>query len=176
MGSDWKFDENIALMVASQRKEGEDVMGAKLQGGYVDYIHMMVEKHSQYGCSINIGDDLIVIDSFDGAEHLKSKKKVMNVISFSSCLYTSDMIASRVVSAASSFNILTWQQILGKEELSVLLPALGDYFVTEQLKRQQHSTPNTYYYELHDGKMLYMLTQHSLWNRKHHSFLLCACH
>ena len=100
----------------------------------------------------------------------------MNAISFSSCLYTSDMIASRVVSAASSFNTLTWQQILGKEELSVLLPALGDYFVTKQLKRQQQSTSNTYYYELYNGKMLYMLTQHSLWNRKHHPFLLCACH
>eukprot|EP00957_Ditylum_brightwellii_P089490 6814567-Ditylum_brightwellii.AAC.1 len=33
IGSDWKFDKNIALMVASQKKEGEDMMGAKLQGG-----------------------------------------------------------------------------------------------------------------------------------------------
>eukprot|EP00957_Ditylum_brightwellii_P045104 3420458-Ditylum_brightwellii.AAC.1 len=24
--------------------------------------------------------------------------------------------------------------------------------------------------------MLYMMTHHSLWNRKHHPFLLCACH
>eukprot|EP00957_Ditylum_brightwellii_P130132 9926220-Ditylum_brightwellii.AAC.1 len=31
MGTDWKFDENIALMVASQRKEDEDMMGAKLK-------------------------------------------------------------------------------------------------------------------------------------------------
>ena len=30
-------------------------------------------------------------------------------------------------------------------------------------------------YELHDGKMLYLLTQHSLFNRKHKSFLLCSC-
>ena len=49
MGSDWKFDENIALMVASQRREGEDVMGAKLQGGYGDYICMMVESTVNMG-------------------------------------------------------------------------------------------------------------------------------
>lgn len=30
-------------------------------------------------------------------------------------------------------------------------------------------------YDMHDGKMLYMLTQHSLWNRKYHPFLLCKC-
>ena len=30
-------------------------------------------------------------------------------------------------------------------------------------------------YDLHDGKMLYCLTQHSLWNRKYHPFLLCKC-
>ena len=32
------------------------------------------------------------------------------------------------------------------------------------------------YYDMHDGKMIYMLTQHSLYNRKFHHFLLCACH
>ena len=30
-------------------------------------------------------------------------------------------------------------------------------------------------YDLHDGKMLYLLTQHSLYNCKHHLFLLCKC-
>ena len=30
-------------------------------------------------------------------------------------------------------------------------------------------------YDVHDGKMLYNLLQHSLWNRKHHPFLLCKC-
>ena len=29
--------------------------------------------------------------------------------------------------------------------------------------------------ELHNGKMLYCLTQHSLFNWKHHPFLLCLC-
>ena len=28
---------------------------------------------------------------------------------------------------------------------------------------------------MHDGKMLYLLTQHSLYNRKYKPFLLCKC-
>ena len=31
------------------------------------------------------------------------------------------------------------------------------------------------FFELHDGKMHYLLTQHSLFNRKHKPFLLCKC-
>ena len=30
-------------------------------------------------------------------------------------------------------------------------------------------------YDIHDGKMLYLLTQHSAWNRRHHPFILCKC-
>ena len=32
-----------------------------------------------------------------------------------------------------------------------------------------------YHYEMHDGKMLYCITQHSQWNRLHHGFLRCGC-
>jgi hypothetical protein len=37
------------------------------------------------------------------------------------------------------------------------------------------SRSNYRYYDIHDGKMLYLLTQHSLWDRKFRSFLLCTC-
>ena len=30
-------------------------------------------------------------------------------------------------------------------------------------------------YDLHDGNMLYLLTQHSLFTRKYNPFLLCTC-
>ena len=30
-------------------------------------------------------------------------------------------------------------------------------------------------YDLRDGKMIYLLTQHALFNCKHHPFLLCKC-
>ena len=32
-----------------------------------------------------------------------------------------------------------------------------------------------YFYDMHDGKMLYILTQHSLYSRKHYPYLLCRC-
>ena len=31
------------------------------------------------------------------------------------------------------------------------------------------------FYDIHDGKMLYLLTQHSLFNHRHHPFILCTC-
>ena len=43
-------------------------------------------------------------------------------------------------------------------------------FLEESEKRD-----NYHYYDLHDGKMLYLLTQHSMWNRKEHPFLICDC-
>eukprot|EP00957_Ditylum_brightwellii_P145605 11086431-Ditylum_brightwellii.AAC.1 len=101
MAGDWKFDEDTVLMIALQGKVSDDVMGARLQGGYGDYMRMVVEEHRQYG-----------------------------------------------------------QRMLGKDELCTLIPVLNDYFIAKQHQRQQESTSSTYYYELYDGNMLYMLTQH----------------
>ena len=30
-------------------------------------------------------------------------------------------------------------------------------------------------YYMHDGKMLYLITQNSMWNRKHYPYLMCKC-
>ena len=46
----------------------------------------------------------------------------------------------------------------------------------DQAEGNQHEgKPKYFMYDMHDGKMLYLLTQHSLFNRKHHPFLLCNC-
>jgi hypothetical protein len=82
MPSDWKFSEDEACIIVSKRKVCESVQVARLSGEYKDYMGMMVEKHKLYGRDIKDGDGIIVIDSFDGAEHLKTKKKVTSVISF----------------------------------------------------------------------------------------------
>ena len=34
---------------------------------------------------------------------------------------------------------------------------------------------NFNFYDMHDAKMLYLITQHSSWSRKNHPFLLCKC-
>ena len=42
-------------------------------------------------------------------------------------------------------------------------------------KKEGFGGKKVYTYDIHDEKMLYMLTQHVLYNRKFHPFLLCKC-
>ena len=79
------IDEEEALISTSC--DGEILKGGKVDGGYADYVERM-------GRGIEDGADVIVIDSFDGAEHSKSNKKRTSLISFSSQLFTPQMINS----------------------------------------------------------------------------------
>ena len=90
---------------------------------------------------------------------------------------TSDIATGEAT--ASSFGILTWQQMITAETASNIFPVVENVF---QNKKEIFDTLNNNdndikfsYYEVHDGRMIYMLTQHSLFNRKHHPFLLCKC-
>ena len=151
------------------------LVGAKIDGDYSDYVKMMVEKHQRKGRVLDDdGSGAIIIDSIDGAEHLRSKTKITSVISFSSSLFDPKWIQSKEVTAGSSLNILTWQQVRGTETIASMLPAVEDYFASKKLLRESENNHH-FYYELHDGKMLYLLTQHSQWSRKFHPFLLCKC-
>ena len=173
------FDEEQALM--STGDGGAILTGGKIDGSYCSYVKMMASKHKDYDRRIMEDADVIVIDLFDGAKHSKSNTKRTSLISFSSQLFTPQMINLGKVTCGSSLNILTWQQINGTESYSNMMPAVKEYF---ESKGKLYSKTDTIpflkksrisYYDLHDGKMLYLLTQHSLWNRKHHPFLLCDC-
>ena len=98
-------------------------------GNFGDYLELMKNKHTQQGRNINENEKMIVIDSFDGAEHLKSKKKITSIISFSSTMFTPNMLNKELVSKGSSLNILTWQQIRGVENLSVMLPSVNEHYI-----------------------------------------------
>eukprot|EP00957_Ditylum_brightwellii_P093209 7097446-Ditylum_brightwellii.AAC.1 len=74
MPEDWKLNEE-ALLLSLKRKVNKSVKVARIGGNNQDYMKMMIENHVQYERGINNGGDVIIIDSFDGAEHLKSKKK-----------------------------------------------------------------------------------------------------
>ena len=153
----------------------EKVSGSMLNGGYSKYIELIETKHKSHGRHINTNEETIILDSFDGAEHLKSSKKITSVISFSTTLYSPSWIRNEIISAGSSLNILTWQQLVGTESSSLILPAVKPYFNQRYLLSQKPSKQSYCFYDIHDGKMLYMLTQHSLWNRKNKPFLLCTC-
>ena len=169
------FDIEVALQQISELSESGKVVGAAMEGEYEDYIKRLEKKHEDGGRIIEDDSDVFVLDSIDGAEHLRSKKKITSVISFSSSLTCGTWINNSKVSAGNLLNILTWQQLRGKETIHTMLPAVEPYFHEKKRLRESTENRNYYYYDLHDGKMLYLLTQHSQWSRKNYPFLLCKC-
>ena len=153
----------------------DDVMVARIDGSFEDYVKMMTDKYSNM--KIELDNNRIVIDSYDGAEHKKTTKGKVGLVSFNSQLLSPSSITK--CSPASSLNILTWQQLVGEEKLNLLIPALkGIYKSRADMRRkelEEDGKPMHTFYQLHDGKMLYLLTQHSLFNRKNYPFLSYAC-
>eukprot|EP00957_Ditylum_brightwellii_P022858 1725232-Ditylum_brightwellii.AAC.1 len=45
MPENWKFNEEEALILSSERKGNESVKVARIGGNYQDYMTMMIEKH-----------------------------------------------------------------------------------------------------------------------------------
>ena len=135
----------------------------------------MVKAHKYKGRTLDKGK-IMVLDSYDGAEH----NKTTNVVTFSSKLVSEGILKSGVT-AGKSMDILTWQQLKCDEKLRTMLPAVTDIFQkrTEMVIQNAHKKisdgSELCFHHLHDGKMLYLLTQHSLFNRKHKPFLLCGC-
>ena len=186
--SDIKTEEE-ALVLLSDKLSNQDgnleIVGAKLSGSLNNFVDLMVSKVMRSALKHKVdvidGEDLILLNSFDGAEAIKTKKKITSVISFSSSIITSSTIQNKVLQAGSSSNILTWQQVIAKEDLPTMQKTLESYII----KRQEYVLQNlpvkdlplskVWCYDIHDAKMLYLLTQHSLWNRKHHPFLMCNC-
>ena len=141
----------------------------------------MVKKFDKKGHKIERDDDVIALNCFDGAEAIRSEKQVKGVISFSSLILTAKLINGGHVQAGSSFNILIWLQILGKEEIKVMKPCLLQFLIDRRELFEERPKPTLlpnnkiYMYDLHDGKLLNLLTQHSMWNRRNHPFILCKC-
>ena len=83
------------------------------------------------------------------------------------------------ISTAESFNILTWQQIVADEKLDHIIPVIKEIYEEKSRLRKNsmiiYNDCNFNFYDMHDAKMLYLMTQHLLWNRKNHPFLLCKC-
>ena len=154
----------------------DKIMTARISGSFMKYIEMMVTTSQKKNIKID-SNKLIIIDSYDGAEHKNTTSKgKVGIISFNSQLISPSAISE--VSPASTRNILTWQQVVGDEKFDTLLPALNKIYESKAaIRRKEASEGKVQHvmYDLHDGKMLYLLTQHSLFNRKHHPFLLCAC-
>lgn len=179
-------DEFHALQLLSNKDDDGDkkstVIGAKLEGRMDKWIdEVMLKKFSDRGKIVDDGDDLILLNCFDGAEAIKTEKELKGVISFSSQLLPPKLVQNGTVQAGSSFNILTWMQLLAKEELHVLQASMKDYLeirrelVEGSIKSNLLPNSKLWCYDVHDGKLLYLMAQHSMWNRKNHPFLMCKC-
>ena len=168
----------IIMVVGTDNAEEDDeqVMGAKLDLSYEKVIKHLIETNDSHkSLSQSQTEKMIVIDSFDGAEHVKSKKDVTSVISFNTTALSRKLLTDNKskTTTTSSSNIITWQQVMSQEKLPVLIGSLKDHYKEKAQLVSNHS--NFHYYDLHDLKMSYLLTQHSLWSRNNHPFLLCSC-
>ena len=130
---------------------------------------------------VPLSGNIMMLDSFDGARHVETKKKTVSLISFSSQLCGQSTI-DKTISTSSSFNILTWQQTKCDESRETVFPAVRDVYqekkkLRDQQRDNQQLIDGTHlnFVDMHDGKMIYCLTGHVLWNRKHHPYILCKC-
>ena len=115
-----------------------------------------------------------MLDSFDGAQHCHNVKNPMSIISFSSQLLSKCSI-HKIGSSAESVNIFTWMQELCEEKPENLFPVLREVYEEKYNLTMKSAFDDIYFYDMHDRKMLYILTQHSLYSRCHHPYILCKC-
>lgn len=174
-------DEGMSISTAIDLIEStkeKEIPVAKIDGVYEDYLLLMAKQHVDKGRSLK--GSVVVLDSYDGAQHKKTDKETTSIISFSSKLLTAASVKEGC-GAGTSLSILTWQQMKGDEKVEYVIPAVLDIFKNKKVMREEQLTStilpesNLCFYELHDGKMLYLLTQHSLFNRRHTPFILCTC-
>ena len=151
----------------------------------LDCKNKLVKSNNNNDKLIHSNSDLIVIDSYYGVQHRRTEKERTNIISFSSQMITTESIKAGY-STSISRNILTWQQMIGQESFANLMPILDSVYERKEAILNNNITiqPDCKFinkeskislYDLHDGKMLYLLSQHSLFNCKFYLFILCKC-
>ena len=171
-------DLDIDKALKTIKKDTIGVQGARIEGKYSDYINLMLQKHLSNNKLVK--GEVIVLDSYDGAEHYTSNAIKASITSYNSQIFAKSMQDDEnQTTTAESFNILTWQQILADEKLENIIPVVESiYEEKSQLMERTNSIVNECnfnFYDMHDAKMLYLITQHSSWSRKNHPFLLCKC-
>ena len=66
-----------------------------------------------------------------------------------------------------------------KEEVKNIFPVVRDMFESKKIMKEKNNKSEDHskyvFKEVHDEKMMYLLTQHLLVNRKYNQFLLCSC-
>ena len=105
---DAAMTEEEALLSTAKDDYGGGVSGGKIEGEYKNYLQILLKRHEAKVRKVDDNEEMIVIDSIDGAEHMKSKDKVTSLIGYSSRMYSPSMIKNEIVTAGSSTKFFTW--------------------------------------------------------------------
>jgi hypothetical protein len=166
-------DENDYL---GQKNKVSKRYFAKIDGSASKIYALLLEKVQRKMLNYK-PSDIIMFDSFDGANHLETAEGKIDLVSFSSTIVNQELLQLSSYSTAKSSSILTFMQVAAKEEPCMLLSVLKQHYESKIMFKEELSKQGTNLtlYDVHDAKMLYNLTQHSQWNRKYHPFVLCKC-
>ena len=117
-----------------------------------------------------------VIDSFDGSEHKNSEEGIKIIISYSFNIFCEKSF-HKGIKTSQSLKILTWKKIIGKENKDNVLKSVKIHYENKKTLFDALLCigKEVDLYDMNYGKMLYILTQHSIFTRKYHPFLLCSC-
>ena len=87
-------------------REENMIEGARIEGGYTNVIDRLRQKFID--ANIELTGKVMFMDCFDGAEHVKTKKKNVSLISFNTVMTCKSAIKAGK-SRSTSFGILTVQ-------------------------------------------------------------------
>ena len=116
------------LPMAEERNQKQEQVPyvAQISGNYSINVNMMIEKHKSHKIMFE-SSTVIMIDSFDGANHLLTDFGSISLTSYSSQLFSLETF-KQGNSTCESHNILTWQQVMANENSKNVLPAVRKHY------------------------------------------------
>ena len=128
--------------------------------------------------SWKVQGNLLVIDSFDGAVHSSTNTRNSEIVSYSTLLFHLNYYMYDV-SSADSTCILTWMNSFTRETCDTLFSLLIPIYKEQQQLRLKAASIRDgcsfKFYQMHDAKFVYTLTEHTGWGSTNSPYLLCGC-
>jgi len=159
----------------ASENEGEDeaIVSNSFSGARISFhqaLKEIVEKSKKQGIDFCKGNECIaILCCTDGAKHSVTKHSECDVMTSSICAFNRESINEKGKFPSNPKNAITMLQVQANECIENVKNSFGPYFdekIDVKMLEQtfQYNAANIKVMELHDGKFLYILTQHSLWN------------
>ena len=112
----------------------------------------------------------------DGAVHPRLQKGDKNIITYSITLCSSYLLKECAILPSSGNNILPHVQLRAKENVHTLRLVLKNrIFKMDELKQNNPLLSDCHFYNLADGKALYLILRHTHWSSGLKPFIKCGC-